>query len=149
MLYKMRITREITAIEKEPVDNVSVSINKDDIMNWTAIIIGPNDTPYEGGLFKINIYFTDEYPIKPPILKFKTPIYHPNINPTSGAICIDILKNNWSPALTIQKVLLSVVSLLNEPNSDDPLVPDVANIYKTNIELFNANASEWTNKYAF
>lgn len=147
MLYKKRLSREIEAINKEPIDNVSVSVN-DDLMCWTAIIIGPNGTPYENGLFKINIYFTDEYPLKPPILKFKTPIYHPNINSTSGAICIDILKNNWSPALSIQKVLLSIVSLLNEPNPDDPLVPSIANIYKTDIEQFKINASDWTLKYA-
>ena len=79
----------------------------DDIFNWSATIMGPKDSVYEGGLFKISIKFPERYPFKPQKCKFITRIYHPNIN-SSGAICLDILKNEWSPALTISKVLLSI-----------------------------------------
>jgi ubiquitin-conjugating enzyme E2 D/E len=122
-------------------------VNPDDLFTWQATIIGPTETPYEGGMFNLVILFPTDYPFKPPKISFTTRIYHPNINSTGG-ICLDILKDQWSPALSITKVLLSICSLLSDPNPDDPLAPEIANIYKTNKEEFNKIAREYTVKYA-
>ncbi|CAB1325328.1 unnamed protein product [Coregonus sp. 'balchen'] len=103
------------------------------LFHWQATIMGPNDSPYQGGVFFLTIHFPTDYPFKPPKLAFTTRIYHPNIN-SNGSICLDILRSQWSPALTISKVLLSICSLLCDPNPDDPLVPEIARIYKTDTE---------------
>ena len=103
--------------------------------------MGPKDSPYQGGVFFLNITFPAEYPFQPPRCTFVTKIYHPNIN-SSGGICLDILKNEWSPALTISKVLLSICSLLDDPNPDDPLVPEIARVCKENPELYRKTAAE-------
>ena len=114
---------------------------------WEATIIGPEKTPYEGGVFKLEICFPDTYPFKPPKVKFKTRIYHPNIN-KYGSICLDILNKSWSPALTTSKLLLSISSLLSDPNADDPLDVSAADLYNTNKEEFFNLAKNYTIKYA-
>jgi ubiquitin-conjugating enzyme E2 D/E len=111
------------------------------------MIMGPGESPYQGGVFFLDIVFPPDYPFKPPKCTFKTKVYHPNIN-ANGGICLDILKNQWSPALTTTKVLLSISSLLSDPNPDDPLVGEIAALYKQNKPQFEANAREWTKKYA-
>jgi ubiquitin-conjugating enzyme E2 D/E len=143
-----RLQRELAEIEKDTPANCSAGlVNPDDLFTWQATIIGPTETPYEGGMFNLIILFPTDYPFKPPKISFTTRIYHPNINNTGG-ICLDILKDQWSPALSITKVLLSICSLLSDPNPDDPLAPEIANIYKTNKEEFNRIAREYTVKYA-
>ena len=142
-----KIRKELSDLIKNPVDYVSASPVKDNLYEWEATIIGPADTPYENGIFKLRIHFPPEYPFKSPRCTFITKIYHPNIN-DNGVICLDILKENWSPALTISKVLLSICSLLSDPNPDDPLAPQVARIYKENREEFNRIAREYTIRHA-
>lgn len=117
------------------------------MFQWQATITGPEDSPYQGGLFSLRIQFPTDYPFKPPKVSFSTRIYHPNIN-SNGSICLDILRTQWSPALTIAKVLLSISSMLDEPNPDDPLVPEIARLYQTNRGEYNRLAREWTSKYA-
>lgn len=135
-------------MKKDPPFSCSAGpVDSSDLYHWQATIGGPEDSPYEGGLFFLNIHFPVDYPFKPPKVSFATRIYHPNIN-SHGSICLDILKDQWSPALTISKVLLSISSLLTDANPDDPLVPEIAHIYKTDINKFRATAREWTKKYA-
>jgi len=142
-----RITKELENLNKDPPANCSAGPDGDDIFHWTATIMGPVGTPYHGGVFYLNITFPNNYPFKPPKVSFVTKIYHPNIN-SSGGICLDILKENWSPALTISKVLISICSLLDDPNPDDPLVPEIAKLYKKNKVKHDMNAKEYTIKHA-
>jgi ubiquitin-conjugating enzyme E2 D/E len=142
-----RIKRELLDLQRDPPSNCSAGPDGDNMYKWKGVILGPSDSPYSGGLFHLNINFPVDYPFKPPLISFSTQIYHPNIN-SAGAICLDILKTQWSPALTISKVLLSVCSLLNDPNPEDPLVPEIARIYTTDRAEYNRKAKEYTVKYA-
>ena len=147
MATERRLKREYKDFQKDPPTNCSAGPIDDNIYKWKAFINGPKDSPYEGGLFELEMNFTNRYPFKPPKVVFITKIYHMNIN-SSGQICLDILKDKWSPALTISKLLLSICSLLTDPNPDDPLVPEIANLYKNNKILHMATAREYTQTWA-
>ena len=147
MASAKRIRKELDNIKNDPPVNCSAGPDNDDIFNWSATVMGPQGSPYEGGVFMMNIKFPADYPFKPPKVTFETKIYHPNIN-SSGGICLDILKDQWSPALTISKVLISICSLLCDPNPDDPLVPDIARMYVRNRDKYNRTAQLWTIQYA-
>ena len=134
MSITKRIQKELAELVKDPPSNCSA-------------ITGPEGTPYHGGIFFLDIDFPIDYPFKPPHVKFITPILHPNVS-SSGGICIDILKDKWSPALTVSKLLLSISSLMHEPNPDDPLVPDLADLYKTNRPAYLAKVAAYTQKHA-
>ena len=142
-----RIKKELEDLALNNVGNISAGPKLDNMNEWEGTIIGPVDTPYSGGIFNLEIIFTSDYPFKPPKIKFLTKIYHPNIN-DNGTICLDVLKDQWSPALTIGKVLLSICSLLSDPNPNDPLSPEIAQLYINDRKLFNKNAQDYTNKYA-
>ena len=143
-----RISNELNEMKIDPPSNCNAGPIDDNIYLWEGSIIGPSNSPYAGGLFKLIIEFPDNYPFKPPKIKFKTPIYHPNIN-RYGSICLDILNTSWSPALTNIKVLLSISSLLTDPNPDDPLDKNIAIIYINDIEKYKINARNYTIRYAF
>lgn len=149
MAASPRIQKEIIDLQKNPPANCSAGPAKDsNLFHWKAMIVGPDDTPYAGGIFYLDIRFPADYPFKAPNVKFITKIYHPNIS-SSGSICLDILKESqWSPALTISRVLLSICSLLNDPNPDDPLVSDIARLYKRDREEYNRTARRWTLAHA-
>uniref|UniRef100_A0AC34PUE1 UBC core domain-containing protein n=1 Tax=Panagrolaimus sp. JU765 TaxID=591449 RepID=A0AC34PUE1_9BILA len=115
-----RIQKELQDLGRDPPAQCSAGPVGDDLFHWQATIMGPPESPYQGGVFFLTIHFPTDYPFKPPKVAFTTRIYHPNIN-SNGSICLDILRSQWSPALTISKVLLSICSLLCDPNPDDPL----------------------------
>lgn len=142
-----RITKELQDLQRDPPISCSAGPVGDDLFHWQATIMGPVESPYAGGVFFIVIHFPTDYPFKPPKVTFKTKVYHPNVN-SNGSICLDILKEQWSPALTVSKVLLSICSLLTDPNPDDPLVPEIAHIYKSQRARYEETARAWTQKYA-
>lgn len=130
-------------------DNI-ISIHMDDtnILNWYACIIGPYDSFYEDGVFFIDIKIPVNYPLTPPKLVFKTKIFHPNVSPSNGEICVDILKSSWSPSLTIYQVLLSLCSLLLAPSPDNPLNLEAGQLLEKNKEEYEKTVRKWTKQYA-
>jgi len=142
-----RIQKELAEITLDPPPNCSAGPKGDNIYEWVSTILGPPGSVYEGGVFFLDIHFSPEYPFKPPKVTFRTRIYHCNIN-SQGIICLDILKDNWSPALTVSKVLLSVCSLLTDCNPADPLVGSIASQYTQNREEHDRIARLWTKRYA-
>jgi ubiquitin-conjugating enzyme E2 D/E len=146
---RRRIQKELEELIKDPPGNCSAGPKGDnDLYKWEGFIMGPEGSPYHGGMFQLEINFPDNYPFKPPKVHFLTKIFHPNIKSQNGAICLDILKDAWTPALTVTKLLLSISSLLTEPNPSDPLEPAIANLYQRNRGEFNETAMTWTLKYA-
>jgi len=128
--------------------NITVNLVNDDITHWKGNIPGPKDTVYQDGIFFVDIQLPNDYPYKPPKMKFDTKIWHPNISSQTGAICLDILKNEWSPALSIRTALLSLQALMCEPVPDDPQDAVVAKEYMSDRTSFEKNAKEWVEKYA-
>lgn len=127
--------------------DTGITLLSSENLHWVATIEGPSDSPYQKGIFKLTIDIPEKYPFVAPKIKFITRIYHPNIN-FIGDICLDILGENWAPGLTIQKTLLSIISLLDSPNPDDPLVPEIAKIYRESKIKYEAIAKEWTREFA-
>eukprot|EP00927_Polykrikos_kofoidii_P009664 TRINITY_DN14042_c0_g1_i4.p1 TRINITY_DN14042_c0_g1~~TRINITY_DN14042_c0_g1_i4.p1 ORF type:complete len:120 (-),score=11.49 TRINITY_DN14042_c0_g1_i4:65-424(-) len=117
------------------------------MFNWQATIMGPSESPYSGGVFFLNISFPSDYPFKPPKMHFTTKIYHCNID-SNGAICLDLLNDEWHPAVTIGKVLFYISMLLTNCNPNDPMIPEIAQLYLEDRRKHDANAREWVQKYA-
>ncbi|XP_054709378.1 ubiquitin-conjugating enzyme E2 E1-like [Uloborus diversus] len=143
-----RLRKELNDITLNPPPLCSAGLKADNIYQWVATIIGPPGSPYEGGVFSLSMEFPTQYPFKPPKVKFLTEIYHCNVS-SRGHLCLDILKNSWSPALTVSSVLLSVCSLLSDCNPKDPLVPHIASLYLSNRKEHDRLAREHTRRHAF
>jgi ubiquitin-conjugating enzyme E2 N len=146
-MINQRIKKETEKIKKDPIAGITAEPDPENPRYFKVVISGPKDSPYEGGKFKLQLYLPDEYPMVPPKCLFMTKIYHPNID-FLGRICLDILKTNWSPALQIRAVLLSIQSLLNEPNTADPLNEKVNDHWLKDKKDAEKTAREWTKKYA-
>ncbi|KAL9662585.1 hypothetical protein QQ045_027418 [Rhodiola kirilowii] len=133
-----RIIKETQRLLSEPAPGISASPSEENMRYFNVMILGPSQSPYEGGVFKLELFLPEEYPMAAPKVRFLTKIYHPNIDKL-GRICLDILKDKWSPALQIRTVLLrqlffqdSIQALLSAPNPDDPLSENVAKHWKQN-----------------
>jgi ubiquitin-conjugating enzyme E2 D/E len=148
LTFLASLSQELKDLSNDPPATCSAGPQtQDDMFTWKATVMGPQGSPYAGGVFFLNVTFPTDYPFKPPKVQFTTKIYHCNVN-SSGAICLDILKDQWSPALTISKVLLSISSLLTDPNPNDPLVPEIAQMLLKDQKKHDLTAKEWTQKYA-
>jgi len=127
---------------------IKVELVDDNYTQLRGEISGPPDTPYEGGSFVLDIKIPETYPFNPPKVRFLTRIWHPNISSVTGAICLDILKDQWAAAMTLRTVLLSLQALMAAAEPDDPQDAVVARQYKERPDMFRSTATHWTNKYA-
>ncbi|KIK64030.1 hypothetical protein GYMLUDRAFT_259079 [Collybiopsis luxurians FD-317 M1] len=142
-----RIIKETERLVADPAPGITAAPHDDNLRYFDVTIQGPEGSPFQNGVFKLELFLPEEYPMAPPKVRFLTKIYHPNIDKL-GRICLDILKDKWSPALQIRTVLLSIQALLSAPNPDDPLATDVAKHYKENEKDAQRVSREWTEKYA-
>ncbi|KAF4215174.1 hypothetical protein CNMCM8980_008713 [Aspergillus fumigatiaffinis] len=166
MALPKRIVKETERLMAEPVPGINAVPHEDNLRYFDVSIHGPAQSPYEGltplenivgkervsnsitgGIFRLELFLPEDYPMTPPKIRFLTKIYHPNID-RLGRICLDVLKNNWSPALQIRTILLSIQALLGAPNPDDPLANDVAQRWKEDEQAAIQTAKEWTRTHA-
>lgn len=115
-----RIKKELDDLKKDNSSGVRIECLSADFTELKGIIKGPEDTPYSGGIFEVEIKIPSEYPFIPPKMRFINKVWHPNVSSQTGAICLDILKDQWSPALTLKTALLSLQALLSSPEPSDP-----------------------------
>ena len=147
-LVLTRLSKELKELNYDnPEMGISGGYINEDTLHWNVWFIGPTGTPFEGGVFRVKIDFKEGYPFKPPEVKFITKVFHPNIA-SNGSICLDILKEKWSPVLTVSRMIISLISLLSDPNPMSPLDPDAASLYRKNRKEYDDKVKEYTKKYA-
>ncbi|XP_063129923.1 ubiquitin-conjugating enzyme E2 N-like [Rattus norvegicus] len=142
-----RIIKETQHLLAELITSLKAEPDESSACYFHVVIAGPQDSPFDAGTFKLELSLPEEYPMAAPKVRYMTKIYHPNVDKL-GKICLDILKDKWSPALQIRTVLLSIQTLLRAPNPDDPLANDVAEQWKSNEAQAIETARAWTRLYA-
>ena len=137
-LAKTRLLKDLIQLQSLTIEDgiTAAPMTQSNLFEWQAIIIGPAQTSYEGGIYELTLSIPCDYPIKPPKIRFKTEIFHPNIY-SNGDICLDILQDQWSEVLSIEKILISIRSLFNEPNEKSPANVEAALLYKEHRNEFH------------
>jgi len=143
-----RVNKEISDCKADKSSMIAVDLMDESPFHLIGSFPGPADTPYEGGHYQVDIVIPETYPFQPVKMKFITKVYHPNVSSASGAICLDILKDAWSPVLTLKSTLLSLQSLLCSPEPNDPQDAEVAKHYLTSRQSFEETARYWAETYA-
>lgn len=128
-----RLLKEHRELQKEALksdSDVTLTPVDGNLYQWAGHIRGPQGTPYEEGLFRLNVVVPTTYPLVAPNFRFVTTVFHPNVHPKTGEICVDILKNAWSPAWTLQSTCRAIIMLLSHPEPDSPLNCDAGNLLR-------------------
>ncbi|CAL5337015.1 unnamed protein product [Camellia sinensis] len=141
---RARLFKEYKEVQREKAADPDIQLACDDsnIFKWTALIKGPSETPFEGGVFQLAFSVPEQYPLQPPQVRFLTKIFHPNVHFKTGEICLDILKNAWSPAWTLQSVCRAIIALMAHPEPDSPLNCDSGNLIQLEIMKMYLIAAE-------
>ncbi|CCM03844.1 uncharacterized protein FIBRA_05993 [Fibroporia radiculosa] len=131
-----RLSNELMTLMMSSSPGISAFPKSDsNLFDWAGTIEGPPGTVYGGLAFKISILFPSNYPYAAPTIKFETPCFHPNVDIAGGSICLDILQDKWSAIYSVQTILISLQSLLGEPNNASPLNPDAARLWDSPDEF--------------
>ena len=143
------LKKEFDALQNDPILSLgcTVGLEKNDIFHWKISLAGPVDTPYAGGMFFLTADFGEDYPDKKPEVRFINKIYHLNVSPTNGHICISTL-NEWKPKTPMVDVISAIFALFYDQNPKSPYSGEMAREYENNRAQFNHKAMEWTAKYA-
>ncbi|BAT91155.1 ubiquitin-conjugating enzyme E2 20 [Vigna umbellata] len=128
-----RLQSELMALMMSGDSGISAFPEEDNIFFWKGTISGSKDTVFEGTEYKLSLSFPNDYPFKPPKVKFETTCFHPNVD-VHGNICLDILQDKWSSAYDVRTILISIQSLLGEPNISSPLNPQAAQLWSNQEE---------------
>ncbi|KAL8767804.1 MAG: hypothetical protein Q9209_005798 [Squamulea sp. 1 TL-2023] len=146
-----RITKEYADLQTNPPEGMSVDlISETDLFKWVVTINGPKESPYAGGKFQLYVTLPNEYPFKPPIINWKTKIYHPNVtNDGKGTMCLGFLRDGeWKPSSRMHAALEYVRQLMIEPVTDDAVEAAIGEEYKNDKKEFIKKAKQWTKTYA-
>jgi ubiquitin-conjugating enzyme E2 G1 len=153
MTATLRLSREYTRLVSDPIDNVEFIVDEKNLLEWKFIILGPHETPYEGGIYEGIITFPNTYPNNPPVVKFNSKIWHPNVYP-DGKLCISILHEGndntgyeheierWRSIQNVRTIFLSIISLLNDPNPDSAANIDAAIMLRDNKKAYYKKISD-------
>lgn len=148
-MFQTRILKEIRSIGDNHNEGFLLKVNENDSKKWKAFLFGPPETPYEAGIFEVQITVGQDYPISPPKCVFSTMIFHPNVHDKTGEICVDILKSQWTPMWTLNSLCKAILSLMQDPNADSPLNCDAGNMIRNNDkEAFFDTAALYTATHA-
>ena len=142
---RKRLIRDFKRLQSDPPSGINGAPQESNIMAWSAVIFGPEDTPWDGGTFKLSLTFTEEYPNKAPTVRFVSTMFHPNIY-ADGGICLDILQNQWSPIYDVGAILPSIQSLLSDPNPQSPANSEAARLYAENRREYNRRVRDIVEK---
>ena len=150
------IVKNFNIFNKDPINGISIGFDDENIFNWGLIILGPKDSPYEGGIYNAEITFPQQFPLQPPKFKFKDNIYHPNIY-KNGEVCISILhppgddkygyetsSERWRPVHTVNSILISILLLLSSPNIDSPANIDAGKLWRKDKKEFQKLVNKLT-----
>ncbi|QIW95122.1 hypothetical protein AMS68_000640 [Peltaster fructicola] len=151
MAGNKRLLKELADVNSNPPPGCTIKLPKEeDIFLWEVTMDGPSDSAYAGGKFILHITIPKEYPFKPPVLGFRTKVYHPNVtNDDRGAMCLGMLRpEEWKPPNKISDVLKLVRTVLGQPQPDDAVEAAIAEQYKNDPKGFEKTAREWVSKYA-
>ena len=143
-----RINKELQDLSNNPLEGCSISLQNDNFYHWIATLHGPDNSSYAGGRFLVSVILPENYPFRPPDVKFLTKIYHVNVKRDDGSLCADIFQNNWAPTLNMRYVLESIITVLAHPAPEHALENDIAAQMLNNPAAFHQTAQEWVRQFA-
>jgi len=133
----LRLMGDLKTLQVDPPGGISASpVSDDNVFHWNATVIGPDETPWEGGIYTLRLIFPECYPDKAPKIRFTTEMFHPNVY-SDGSICLDIIQDKWAPIYSVSTILTSIQSLLSDPNPASPANPEAAALYQKDRKAYN------------